>query len=218
MVVLDLQALAAQLAEQVGDCPRLVVTIDGLGGAGKSTLAAALATELGAAVVQGDDFYRTSAERSAPDFDPAEIGGSFDWVRLREQVLRSSSQGSAVRYQRYDWDHDRLGAWVELDEAQPLIVEGVYVARPELRGFATTTMWVETERSSRLERGLERDGEEARSLWVDEWMPAEDRYVLALDPAAACDIIIDGSGSVEHDPTTHVVVTRRRALDPDGSA
>ncbi len=213
MTIEDLESLASMLTARAAGRPRLVISIDGLGGSGKSTIGRALASVLQAAVVEGDDFYRTSAERSSPTFDRNAIGASVDWERLRSQVFVPAAAGAAVRYQRYDWDNDRLGDWVAVPATQPIIVEGVYVTRPELRDYVSTTLWVETERSARLARGLERDGEDARSLWVDEWMPAEDRYVAAIHPEAASDIVLDGSGTVEHDPARSVVVLRY-ALPP----
>ena len=46
----------------------------------------------------------------------------------------------------------------------------------------------------RLERGVARDGEEARSTWVDVWMPSEDRYVERDDPVSCAHIVVDGVG------------------------
>jgi hypothetical protein len=39
-----------------------------------------------------------------------------------------------------------------------------------------------------------RDGEAARSTWVERWMPMEDRYVERDDPVACADLVVDGDG------------------------
>jgi uridine kinase len=145
-------------------------------------------------VVQFDDFYRPSAERAnRPAQGDTEIGGDFDWRRLRQQVLEPLIAGAPGRYQRYDWDRDELAEWHDVPSAGVVIVEGNYVIRPELRGYYDLRIWVEAPYDLRLQRGLARDGEAARARWVEEWMPEEDRYVEAMRPADHADVLVDGS-------------------------
>jgi uridine kinase len=170
------------------------VGIDGRGGSGKSSLAAELSGFLaGACVVEIDDFYRPARERGvrAARGDD-ELGGDFDWRRLREQVLEPLAAGKTGRFQRYDWNGDALAEWHDVPAGEVVIVEGNYVARPELRGYYHLTIWVEARYDVRLRRGLARDGEEARARWVEEWMPEEDRYVAACRPADHVDLIVSG--------------------------
>ncbi len=81
----------------------LLVGIDGRGGSGKSTLARQLersASDL--TVVEFDDFYLSLKERKGrASRGEAEIGGNFDWRRLREQVLAPLSRDEPALYQRY---------------------------------------------------------------------------------------------------------------------
>ena len=180
-----------------------LVFVDGLGGAGKSVLAAALAGKLGAPVVRDDDFYRPSAQRRR---EAAEgIGASFHWRRLERQVLAPLSRGEGARYQRYDWDEHRLGDWISLPGQGTVVVEGVYVLRVELRRYASVSIWVDTPRDVRLARGIERDGEAARSRWTEEWMPAEDAYVSAMHPKAFATLVVDGRERRGIDPRRDVI-------------
>jgi uridine kinase len=187
-----LDLVASRIAEAAAVTGRRpVVGIDGPGGSGKSTLAGLLAGLLaGASVVQVDDFYLPSSERSA---DSAGIAPNFDLERLRSQVLEPANGGRETRYQRYDWDRDTLGEWVTLPATGPVIVEGVYCTRDDLRGYYTYQIFCTAGRDVRLRRGLQRDGEEARHLWVDVWMPAEDRYIAAQRPQHHADLVLDGS-------------------------
>ncbi len=185
-----------------------LVLVDGLGGAGKSVLAAALAGKLGAPVVCGDDFHRPSPQRR---HDAVErIGASFDRRRLERQVLAPLSRGEDARYQRYDWDSDRLGEWVAVPGQDTVVVEGVYVLREELRRYASVSIWVETPREVRLARGIERDGEAARSRWTDEWMPAEDACVAAMRPDAAAMLVVDGQEHNGIDSRRSIVLLEAR--------
>ena len=93
---------------------RLLVAIDGLGGAGKSTLAQLLEQQLKTlgwivAVVKHDDFYLPSNQRKNQQAEA--IGRAFDWERLRHQVLLPIRRGQSAYYQRYDWEADALAEW-----------------------------------------------------------------------------------------------------------
>jgi uridine kinase len=192
-----LALLEARVADLRAHSATPLVGIDGRGGSGKSTLARELAARLAdAAVVEFDDFYRSAAERAARTAEgDAEIGGDFDWRRLRDQVLEPLAAGTPGRYQRYDWDRDELAEWHDAPAVGVVLVEGNYVIRPELRRYYDLRIWVEAPYGVRLARGIARDGEEARARWVEEWMPEEDRYVDAMRPADHADVLVDGSGN-----------------------
>jgi len=108
-------------------------------------------------------------------------------------VLRPGARGRPGRYQRYDWPTDRLAEWIEVPATGVLIAEGVYCLRPTLREYYSYRIFCVAHRATRLRRGLDRDGEVARSRWEDEWMPAEDRYLSTEDPAGAADLVVDTS-------------------------
>lgn len=202
--------LAAAIQSVEAPATRLVL-IDGLGGAGKSVLAEALAAELQASLVAGDDFYLPSVERKRAGLRSDAVGASYDWRRLERQVLAPLSRGEGARYQRYDWDNDCLGDWVAVPAKSTVAVEGVYLLRDQLRHYASVSIWVETPREVRLARGIERDGEAARSRWIHEWMPAEDAYLSAMRPDAAATLVIDGRGGRDIDPRRRAVVVEARS-------
>lgn len=175
-----------------------LVGIDGLGGAGKSTLANCLCAALthrdvAAEIVHLDDFFRPSAERSSADDGE---GVYFDWLRLREQVLAPLRLGRPAIYKRYDWTNDVLAGFHQVSPAGIVVVEGVSAVRRELADAYDFRIWVECPRDIRLVRGLARDGREARARWEQEWMPAEDRYVAEHRPRDRADAVVDGT-----DPT-----------------
>ena len=176
----------------------VLVAIDGPGGAGKTTLAARLASALEAAglthhVIHFDDFYLPSTQRPRGTATEQPIGGDFDWLRLRDDVLAPLRRGQAARYARYDWAQDALAEVIEVTCGCILIVDGVYSSRRELASFYDLRVWVECPRALRLARGLERDGATARDQWEDDWMPAEDRYVLEHRPRDYAHVIVSGA-------------------------
>jgi uridine kinase len=169
--------LAARAPEGVA---ARIVAVDGPGGAGKSTLAAALARGLGGApIVATDDFASWD--------EPLDW-----WPRLLEEVLRPLAAGAPVRYRVYDWERRRLGRQVELAPAPDVVVlEGVSAMRREFAPFLAYRIWVETPRDERLRRGIERDGAGMREQWL-RWMAEEDAYVARDDPRSRADAIVPG--------------------------
>jgi uridine kinase len=187
--MLDVDALR----DQIGSRGARFVAVDGCGGSGKSTLARELAQGWRqAVVVEMDDFYGLNAERVEV---PTVHGGNYDRQRLVKEVLEPLKAGRAGRYQRYDWDEDRLAEWHRVPADAIVLVEGAYSTSELLRGYFDFKIWVETPYDVRLKRGIDRDGEALRSEWVDHWMPAEDRYIEAYRPDEQADLVLDGSGT-----------------------
>ncbi|WP_043931373.1 uridine kinase family protein [Bacillus sp. EB01] len=186
-----------QLVGSIETIPRkqstLLIGVDGCGGAGKSSLANKL-KELkpNVTVVHMDDFYLPSSQiiKLPPKAKP--IGADVDWGRVLKQVLEPLSKNQEGNYQRYDWEKDTLAEWHAVPIGGIVIVEGVYSTRRELASFYDYTIWVDSPRKIRLERGLERDGEAARDRWVNDWMVAEDIYVEEHTPSERADLVILG--------------------------
>lgn len=158
-----------------------IVAIDGFGGAGKSRLAEQLATRLGeTTVVHTDDFARPYVP-------------GWEWTRMKAQVLDPLDVDMAGRYQRYDWEEDRLAEWHDVPVGRIVIVEGVSSLRDELGVYWELAIWIDCPYELRLQRGVARDGEEMRSQWTDVWMPEEDAYYNAQRPDRKADLIVDGT-------------------------
>ncbi len=158
-----------------------VIAIDGLGGAGKSTLAARFAKELDSPIVQTDDF-------ASPD-NPLDW-----WPRLRKQVLEPLSRNKSAHYQRYDWDTQRMAEWHDIEPQAFLIIEGVSASREAFRPYLAFSIWIETPRGERLRRGLQRDGKEAYEQW-QQWQRDEDEWVKQEQPHEKADLVISGGTS-----------------------
>jgi uridine kinase len=160
----------------------VLIGIDGCGASGKSTFSAELSASLkSAAVISMDDFYKPSQERIRCT-DPKPIGWQFGWQRLEKEVLTPLKTQGEVKYQRYNWNTDCLEEWRTIRAFSFIIIEGIYALRSELAEYYDLRLWIECPREERLKRGLERDGEQARSQWEEDWMKEEDRYVASCNP------------------------------------
>jgi uridine kinase len=157
-----------------------IVAIDGCGGAGKSSLAAKLAALLDdCPLIHTDDF--------------ASWDHPLDWYpRMITQVLEPLRQNRPTRYQKFDWQKNQLGEWETVEPCPVVLVEGVSASRVEFRPYLSFAIFVETDRELRLQRGLERDGEEALPLW-QQWMAEEDEYLLRDRPEEYADVVISGN-------------------------
>lgn len=167
--------------------------IDGCGGAGKSTLAQAFkeADANNVTVIHMDDFYKPSMQRK---LEKEEVGGNWDCERVRKQILLPLSKNQNTKYQRYDWDQDKIVEWHDVPAGGLVVIEGCYSLINELNKFYDFKIWVDSPRDLRLLRGIERDGEGNRHLWEDLWMPAEEQYINEQQPLKTVDLIVDGTG------------------------
>lgn len=170
----------------------LIIGIDGCGGSGKSTLAAKLQKEYANVnVVHMDDFYHLTLLQ--PGKQSKSIGADVDWQRVVSQVLEPISQNLEGNYQRYDWNTDTLAEWHTVPLGGIVIIEGVYSTRRELADRYDLKIWVECPRETRLSRGIERDGEDARDTWENNWMISEDTYVAEHRPKETANMVVSGT-------------------------
>jgi uridine kinase len=155
-----------------------IVAVDGPGGAGKSTVAAALSDALGGApVVHTDDF--------------ASWENPLDWwPDLIDRVLEPRARGQPARFTPNTWGGPAKPD-VVVEPGGVVIVEGVTASRDAFRPYLAYAVWVETPRELRLQRGLERDGEAMREQWLA-WMADEDTHIAAENPAGKADAIVPG--------------------------
>lgn len=189
---------------------RVIVAVDGIDGAGKTTFADGFAetfAETGAAVFRSsiDDFHRPRAERYArgrtsPDGFYLD---SFDYATFRRVLIdpfRDGAQTSgATGFQLAAFDLRRDTAveaqWVTAPRDAVLIVDGIFLHRPELRDLWDWSVWLDVPDRVAALRLAHRDGSDP-----DPDAPANARYrhgqqlyLREADPAAAASAIVDNS-------------------------
>lgn len=192
-----LNAITQACDELLRQKPLVLLGIDGCGGAGKSTLAGLLVRWVGLGyAVHMDDFYKLPAQREGLNMANGEPGCFYDTDRLQAQVLVPLRRGQTGHLWRNDWGSETLIDDGPIAPVGLVVVEGCYALHEKLRGYYDIKVFVDCPRDLRLTRGLERDGEGARSFWL-EWMAAEDRYLALQQPHAAADFVLDGSHPYE---------------------
>jgi uridine kinase len=182
--------------------PPVVVALDGRSGAGKSTVAAALADRLRATVIPTDDFFaaeitdaaweaRTAAERARD---------GIDWRRMRRSALDPLLAGRPAVWHPFDFAAGRRadGTYatspqaVRREPAPVIILDGAYSARPELDDIITLSVLIEVPPAVRLARLVAREEPQFLAAWHERWDAAEDYYFSKVRPPGAFDLIVGG--------------------------
>ncbi|HEU4674991.1 MAG TPA: hypothetical protein VFS29_03325 [Motilibacteraceae bacterium] len=183
-------ALLARLADEVaavpGD-PFVRVAVDGVDGAGKTVLADELADELagrlaarGRAVVRAsvDGFHRPRSERYARGREDPEgfYRDSYDLSVLQQVLLEPLGPGGTGRYRPRVFDvaadAPDLAPWEQAADGAVLVLDGIFLHRPELASWWSWSLWLEVDRAVSLARCADRDGS-----CPDLHAPANRRYV-----------------------------------------
>jgi hypothetical protein len=195
-VVRSLESMVREIRDRPCSHPVRLVAVDGRAGAGKSTLARALAWICGVPVIRVDDFLYWR-----------DISGW--WPRLEREALRPLLAGSPARFRVRDWIGDEHGqgldGWAEVAPADIVLVEGVTSSRRAIADDLAMSFWVDAPAEERLRRGIARDGEEKRPLWI-EWMALEDDFFARDGAQARADYIVSGRPSRPYDRAAEVVM------------
>ncbi len=148
-----------------------VIAIDGPSGAGKTSLAEAVAQDLGCPLVHMDELY--------PGWDG--LAEAVDLVT--DQVLEPLSHGEPAAYRVWDWQHQGWGSTARVEPTDLLVLEGCGSSVGRAGEFAGLRVWVDADEQVRRQRGIERDGDTFAPHW-DRWT-AQERALFGPDGTAA---------------------------------
>jgi uridine kinase len=198
------QDLIASIADEIlhnYSRGRVIIAVDGMDGAGKTVFADALAAELGRghrAVFRAsmDDFHQPRARRYARGEDSPEgfYRDSYDYPTFRRvltEPFRTGWIGSFV-LQAFDLKRDVPfePKWSSGPADAMLIVDGMFLNRPELRGIWNYSIWLEVDRKVAEARMLERDGKSANPK---RYSGGQKLYLKEAKPREAATAIVDNN-------------------------
>ena len=180
---------------------RVVIAVDGMDGSGKTHFAADLAlalTTAGHPVFQAsiDDFYRSRAERHARGADSAEgyYRDSFDYSTFRRILIEPFRMGGSTAFVTAAFDFRRdspiPAKWRSGPRDAILIVDGIFLNRPELSGLWNYSIWLDVDRDTVEERLRHRDG---AAPHPERYREGQKMYIAEASPRTAASAIIDNS-------------------------
>jgi uridine kinase len=195
-------ALAAEIV-QLYPRGKAIVAIDGVDGAGKSRFAETLVEFLrdagretfGASI---DGFHRPRAQRYAQGAESPRgfYEDSYDYVAFERDLVEPFRAGQTFATVLFD---HRVDEPLVLHETARLadtilVVDGIFLHRPELRGLWNYSIWLDVPAEISARRLVERDGEGADRPRYTEGQAI---YVRLAKPRAAATAIYDNT-DVEH--------------------
>lgn len=201
--------LLRQLRDQFQrDYPRgrTMLAVDGRSGSGTREFADGLAAvfeEAGRQVFRAsiDDFHRPREERYARGRDSAEgyWADSFDYSLFRRVLIEPFRLAGSTGFQLVGFDEERdVSAqlrWTTGSQDAVLIVDGVFLNRPELRGIWHGSVRLEVPVATAYERLHERLGVDADPSAASNarYVGGESLYRREDDPAVRASVIVDNT-------------------------
>jgi uridine kinase len=180
---------------------RAIVAVDGLDGAGKTRFADALAAQLGIgnrAVFRAsiDDFHWPRARRYARGRDSAEgfYLDSYDYEtfkRVLVEPFRTGWIGSFV-LKAFDLKRDVPfePVWSSGPKDAILVVDGIFLNRPALKGLWNYSIWLDVEPEVAVDRMLDRDGPETNA---ERYTGGQELYLKEAKPRESVTAIINNN-------------------------
>lgn len=181
-----------------------MVGLDGLGGAGKSTVAEEVRKllaekDVNAEIFHIDDFIHPKAVRYNDDYPQWEQYYYLQWRydHFLEAVAGPVRQGRELPpVELYDKDNDTYFVKsIQIPVGSVVLTEGIFLQREELEGAFDYMIYFDVPEEERLRRVLLRDGyigdERAiREKYENRYFPAERFYAEKYSPAEKADTVL----------------------------
>jgi uridine kinase len=185
---------------------RILIAVDGEDGSGKTRFAdhlAAVFAEDGTRVLRAsiDDFHRSRSERYRRGRTSPEgfYLDSYDYDAFRRLLVEPFRTGAAdgVRLAAFDLAADRPvdAPSVSVPDDALLIVDGIFLNRPELRGIWHWSVWLDAPLDVRYARMAERDGCDADPAADSNrrYREGQELYLKEAAPRTAASVIVDNT-------------------------
>ena len=193
-----------------GRAGRVILAVDGIDGAGKTVFADGLAdafAEEGVAVYRAsiDDFHRPRAERYARGRRSPEgfYLDSYDYATFRRVLLDPFRDGAQTagstgfQLDAFDLRRDAPVAaqWVTAPRDAVLIVDGIFLHRPELRDLWDWSVWLDVPPEVAYARMALRDGcdPDPHAAANRRYFEGQQLYLREARPREAASAIVDNS-------------------------
>ncbi len=180
---------------------RVLIAVDGIDAAGKTRFADGFATAFDGAVFRAsvDGFHRPRADRYARGRTSPEgfYRDSYDYDTFRSALITPFRSGEPFRTAVWDVDRDEPveAAPQTAPEDAVLIVDGIFLHRPELRGLWHWSVWLDVPIDIAHERLVARDGgdPDPADAVNRRYREGQELYLREADPRRAASAIVDNT-------------------------
>ncbi len=200
-----LRELVGEIAHNYGH-GRVIVAVDGIDGAGKTSFGddlAAVFREAGHDAFRAsmEDFHRPRAERyrEGRESPVSFYRDSFDYQTFRRVLVDPFRMAGSTGFQTAAWDVKRDAPtqmhWITGQSDGVLIVDGVFLNRPELSGIWNYSILLEVPWDVAYARLAERDARDpdAGSLANARYRDGQDLYFAEADPRQVASALVDNT-------------------------
>lgn len=160
------------------------IAIDGMCGAGKTTLGTALAKKYDCNLFHMDDYFLRPEQRTAKRY--AAPGGNVDYERFQSEVLCHLADENGLNCRPFDCSAMSLGEPRRMTYKRLNIIEGAYSCHPYFGDVYNLRFFVEISGEEQRKRILARNGAQMYKRFADEWIPMENRYFAAYGIGGRC--------------------------------
>ena len=193
---MQFEQLSSDIEQLLRQKERVVVAIDGMSAAGKSSFAKQssmlLASQITKNIIHMDHFFlrpgqRTSERLSMP-------GGNIDYERFIEEVAKPLASGEPFSYRPFNCKTQDFDEPVAVEPKPLTIIEGVYSMHPEIAEACLfdISIFMQIDEDEQHRRLKERNPQ-LYQRFLEEWIPMESMYFDAYDIAEKCTYICNDS-------------------------
>ncbi|WP_353093314.1 AAA family ATPase [Tissierella praeacuta] len=201
-----MEALLNKIMSEYDSKETIIIGIDGLGGAGKSTITELLKTQLQninyyPVVLHIDDFIHPKHIRYDESKEEWYCYYNIQWRYdyLIKEVLLPIKQGIEIykEIELYNKENDLyILEQIRIPHGSILLIEGIFLQRKELERYFDYMIYVEVPKETRFTRVINRDtyigeAKDIKLKYERRYFPAENKYIKEYCPIENADFVLD---------------------------
>ena len=202
--MIDEKEICSSILKLSADAEIVIIGIDGLGGAGKSTVSEKICREIKnnnvhTILLHIDDFIHKRKIRYNSAYPEWQCYYDLQWrYAYFSQIINQikSKMNHCIKIELYDKDNDCYFVQsYEIKEKTIVIVEGIFLQRKELHGLFDYMVYIDVPEDERMIRVLKRDTyignqQQIMDKYENRYFPAERKYFKEYHPEQSSDFVI----------------------------